>query len=582
LIWAYVASSAGCYTANVATTLGIVQLLTRSKIAALCLQQVVAQLPNSTKGRSVLYIFAIWPALSVMRIMPMERQMFSISKVAWPHVLTDPTTLNPQHPIEELILEARRHFARLQSQQSKTLRSATKEYQRRYAREPPPGFDKWFSYAMAAQSPLVDDFDMINESLKPFWKVDPHRLLENINYVTKVDDAFLRKCGFANGRYKGGSNDWLVNDLGKLFHKVSDSIPKVDFVLNLLDEPRTITTWHKLDAYNTSSRSFENANHRSIWDITSSPCLAASAVEFSPTIFDYGLPFVQDMEHAKDICSHPEFELMYGLFSSPMTGLTTTAPVPILSQAAPSTFGDIVYPSPWYADKMDQEDYKEVEDPLWDDKADELYWAGSTTGSYSWNSSWQNSHRQRFAKLVKSIDSTTHKYLKQSHHGEWTSYNAVEDHSSLFDVKFTAVLQCDDRDCEEQKMFFDPGEREERGRQFRSRFVFDIDGNSFSGRYYTLLQSKSAVLKQTILREWHDERLVPWVHYIPISLSMDELPEIMRYMTSHKDGKKRAREIADAGREWYRKALRKEDFTIYLYRLMLELARVLDPNREVE
>jgi hypothetical protein len=63
---------------------------------------------------------------------------------------------------------------------------------------------------------------------------------------------------------------------------------------------------------------------------------------------------------------------------------------------------------------------------------------------------------------------------------------------------------------------------------------------------------------------------------------MDELPEIMRYLTSHEDGKRRAKEIADAGREWHGKALRREDFTIYLYRLMLELARIMDPNREVE
>ena len=90
------------------------------------------------------------------------------------------------------------------------------------------------------------------------------------------------------------------------------------------------------------------------------------------------------------------------------------------------------------------------------------------------------------------------------------------------------------------------------------------------------------VLKQTVLREWHDERLIPWVHYIPVSLSMEELPEIMRYMTSDKDGMRRAREIADASRDWHGRVLRREDFTIYLYRLMLELARIMDPKREVE
>jgi hypothetical protein len=512
----------------------------------------------------------------------MEKQILSLPKAAWPHVSTGTIPLNSHHPIEELILKAHKDFANLQSQQSKTLRSAVEEYQRRYLREPPPGFEKWFSYAKAKQSPLIDNFDIIHEDLKPFWKVEPRRLLENIQHVTELDLYSLRKCGFANERFNETSDDWLVNDLGELFHEVSHNIPNVDFALNLLDEPRVTTTRHMLDADNTLYPSFEDANHNPIWDINDSPCSVASGIDSRPTISNYGIPFVQDISRAKDVCSHPGFRLMYGFFSSPMTGLTTKAPIPILSQAAPSTFGDIVYPSPWYTDKMDQGDYKEEEDPPWGEKTNELYWAGSTTGSYSSNSSWQYSHRQRFVKLVQTIHQTSHKYLKQSNHGVWAPYNAVENHSSLYDVKFTAVLQCDEKDCEEQERFFNPGGREERSRQFQSRFVFDIDGNSFSGRYYTLLQSKSAVLKQTILREWHDERLVPWVHYIPVSLSMDELPEIMRYMTSDEDGRRRAEEIARAGREWHGKALRKKDFTIYLYRLMLELARIMDPNRAVE
>lgn len=512
----------------------------------------------------------------------METQILSLSKAAWPHVLTSTITPSSRHPIEELILEAHKDFARLQSQQSKTLRSAVKEYQKRYLRKPPPGFEKWFAYAKAKQSPLVDNFDIINEDLKPFWKVEPRRLLENINHVTGLSRLSLQKCGFANGQYNGTSNEWLINDLGQLFHEVSHGIPDVDFALNLLDEPRFTTTRHVLNVNNTLYPSFKDANHNPMWDTTGSPCPVASGINLRPAIFNYGLPFVQNLSRAKDVCSHPEFRLIYGFFSSPMTSLVTEAPVPILSQAAPSTFGDIVYPSPWYTDKMDQGDYKEAEDPPWEQKANNLYWAGSTTGSYSWNSSWQYSHRQRFVRLVQTINQTNHKYLKQFNHGIWTPYDAVEKYSSLYDVKFTAVLQCDEKDCEEQKTVFNPGGREERSRQFQSRFVFDIDGNSFSGRYYTLLQSKSAVLKQTILREWHDERLVPWVHYIPVSLSMDELPEIMRYMTSHEDGRRRAKEIAYAGREWHGRALRKQDFTVYLYRLMLELARIMDPNREVE
>jgi hypothetical protein len=569
-------------TPKAATSLEILQTLARTTIAVLCLYQVVSFLPKSTKGRFILYVLAIWPMLSLVRFTSIEKQIFSLPRAAWLHISIGAIPQNPGHPIEKLILKAREDFVQLQGQQSKTISSAVKNYRRRYLREPPLGFEKWVSYAMDKQSPLIDDFDMINEDLKPFWKVEPHRLLENIHHVTGLDRLSLRKCGFTNGRYNGTSGNWLVNDFGELFHEVSHNIPNVDFALNLLDEPRIVATPYMLDTGNTSYPSFEDANHNPIWDINNSSCSAASDVDFRPTIFNYELPFVKDISHARDICSHPGFRFMYGFFSSPMTGLTTKAPVPILSQAAPSSFSDVVYPSPWYTDKMNQGDYKETEDPPWEEKANKLYWAGSTTGSYSWNSSWQYSHRQRFVKLVQAIGQTSHKYLKQSKKGMWVPYDAVEDCSSLYDVKFTAVLQCDEKDCEEQKKFFNLGAKEELSQQFQSRFVFDIDGNSFSGRYYTLLQSKSVVLKQTILREWHDERLIPWVHYIPVSLSMDELPEIMRYMTSHEEGRRRAKEIADAVREWHGKALRKADFTIYLYRLMLELARIMDPNREVE
>ncbi|EUC27647.1 glycosyltransferase family 90 protein, partial [Bipolaris zeicola 26-R-13] len=226
--------------------------------------------------------------------------------------------------------------------------------------------------------------------------------------------------------------------------------------------------------------------------------------------------------------------------------------------------------------------YDNKKDPAWDEKARKLYWAGSTTGSYSWNGTWRHAHRQRFVKLVQTLNGTNYTYLRELKSGYWVSYQTIEDHGSLFDVKFTDVIQCDVLDCEEQNQFFTISKREAHSQQFSAQFAFDTDGNSFSGRFYTLLQSRSVVLKQSVFREWHDERLVPWVHFIPVSLSMNEIPEVMRYMTTHEDGKKRAEEIAEAGRAWHGKVLRKADFTVYLYRLMLELARVMKPTRLVE
>lgn len=41
-----------------------------------------------------------------------------------------------------------------------------------------------------------------------------------------------------------------------------------------------------------------------------------------------------------------------------------------------------------------------------------------------------------------------------------------------------------------------------------------------------------------------------------------------------------AKKLANQGREWAGKVLRKEDIEIYMYRLMLEYARLLDDDRD--
>jgi hypothetical protein len=538
----------------------------------------MTHLPKNTNGRNVLLVFALWPlGSSIFKISPVRGSAFSPGGI-W----RSKPAPGLNHPVEELIAQAQEKFDGIVQRQSQTVQNAEAEYRRRYSREPPPGFDKWFAYAQSKQSVIIDDYDMINDDLKPFWRISPQRLLESIDHVTSFEHLALRKCGFTDGEYHGQGGGWIVEDLGnKLLGEVSKDIPDVEFAFDVVDEPRVVITEQMLEAGGVAQPEFYNAEHRSIWKQVTAQCQGHKSRDFKPTVYDYDIPFVQDWYQAKDVCQHPEFEHMHGFFASPETCILTDAPIPILSQAAPTTFGDIMYPSPWYPAKADQGVYKSEADPDWADKTNTLYWAGSTTGSHSWNGSWRHSQRQRLVQLVQSINATSHHYLKQDSPHSWQPYTAIEDHSALYDVKLTAIIQCDEADCEEQKNYFSVGGKEDREQQFKSRFIFDVDGNSFSGRFYTLLQSKSVVLKQTVLREWHDERLIPWVHYVPVSMGMQELPEIMRFLTSEK-GEGLARQIAEKSGEAHEKMLRKEDMTVYLYRLMLELARIMDPKRQFE
>ncbi|KAH7115830.1 hypothetical protein B0J11DRAFT_111677 [Dendryphion nanum] len=581
-LWTCAVASRVSFVTNASASLGLFQTLARFSVAILAVYQTITFLPKTTQSRYMLYVFAIWPLLSLVQHPPFYGKVAFLPGEVWTQ---NPVTSSPKpslrHPIEELVLKAQIDFTHLVERQSKTLQEAELEYRKRYSRDPPPGFEKWFDFARLKESVFIDDFDMINEDLKPFWKISPQKLLEAIDHVTSFEYLALRKCGFTNGEYHGQGGGWIVDDLGHLLEEVSRDLPDVEFAFDVVDEPRVIITEQMLEDGGTSKPEFQNADHASIWEQVTASCQDSIPKSYQDTVYDYGLPFVQDWHQAKDVCNHPEFSKMHGFFSSPETCILTDAPIPVLSQAAPTSFGDIMYPSPWYTEKQDQGNYKDEEDPPWEQKHNTLYWAGSTTGSHSRDGSWHYSHRQRFVTLVQSLNETTHKYLKQVRTGVWDGYEAEESHQDLFDVKLTAIIQCDEKDCDEQRRLFRLGEKEDRNKQFQSKFIFDLDGNSFSGRYYTLLQSRSVVLKQTVLREWHDERLVPWIHFVPISLSMMELPEVMKYLTSV-EGELRAQEIANASREWHAKVLRREDFTIYLYRLMLELARIMDPNRKME
>lgn len=74
---------------------------------------------------------------------------------------------------------------------------------------------------------------------------------------------------------------------------------------------------------------------------------------------------------------------------------------------------------------------------------------------------------------------------------------------------------------------------------------------------------------------------VPWLHYAPVSQSLQELPELVRLLTRTGPGNEIARAIAEAGRDWHDGAVAPMHQGLYLYRLMLELAWLMNESRPV-
>ncbi|KAJ5551430.1 CAZyme family GT90 [Penicillium sp. DV-2018c] len=498
-----------------------------------------------------------------------------------------------EHPIAHLINNAQQDFEHARSRQSKTLAEAVTEYERRYKMHPPPHFDKWFEFAQSRNVQLIDEFDTIYHSLLPFWGVKPKTIRDRARETLGFDNAVLGVL-IRDGKVsltEGGGDDrkWQRDATAGMMADFVQYLPDMDLVADSqrvgspssIQKPPT-NSWSpraadlnkgdRIDEVRTTR--FNRFAHQPTWTNSRMSCSvdspARSLDEDAPDNVEpyaYGeLGFIYNTTAASDICNTPSLRSSYGFFDRPNAFDVVHDLFPIFSQSKVSSFQDIIYPSPWYwADKVP---YEPKKDYVWEAKTDRMYWRGSTTGGFSRAGGWRRQHRQQFVDNVNALGTT--KILARQGDG-WVSQDVNRDmYRDSFDVKFTLIGQCDPDDCNAQTEYF--GVYKQAGQQdaWAHKFLVDIDGNAFSGRFHAFLHSNSFVYKIAIFREWHDEWLKPWVHYVPLSLKGNEYVESMRYFTSEEEGKKLAPQIASQGQRWAQQILRNEDLEVWFFRLLLE------------
>ncbi|KAE8356852.1 hypothetical protein BDV28DRAFT_41659 [Aspergillus coremiiformis] len=542
----------------------------------LTLGQVIHILPGPTKSKSTLWAFALVPLVSNLANFLAIRNAQSL------------LIHSGEHPIEQLIQEAKLNFARMLQRQSQDYTAAYEQYRHRYGVEPPPGFEAWYEFAKLHQSPIIDEFDVIYNAVSPFWKLSGQNVLDIINDVHRAPQSELWLCIFSGQQatvqcsHAHRTFDRHIElSFNRLLGALGGVLPDVRFLVNHLDEPRVLIPprMRRTDTLGHEQINLTNLSRQPVWDKLTEFC-SSQERGTAQTIYPaepFTLSFVADISSAIDLCQNPEYGAMHGLTLSPTSFRLVEGAVLILSTGALSTMGDILYPSAAYNES--EFIYDERNDVEWERKHNNLYWAGSTTGGFAMDGMWRQYHRQRFVELAQNLKPRRrYCYLRQQD-GVLSQVRSSFLNGRLFDVAFTRIMQCEPKYCREQDAYFNVKSWVDKDKALRSRLVFDIDGNGISGRYYKLLASKSLPLKQTLFREWHDDRLRPWVHYIPVSQDMEELPEMVLYLTSTESGQIRAREIADQGRSWFTQGFRDIDQTIYLYRLLLELARLQDPSR---
>ena len=332
--------------------------------------------------------------------------------------------------------------------------------------------------------------------------------------------------------------------------------------------------------------------------------------------------FVSNWSLAADMCHQPDMAHLHGFHMSPAAFLPSHELMPIFSQSKPHGFNDILYPSAWnYMDKVKYDPtYEEQGEPGQDSyraaypdlpfnmKNNTLFWRGATSeGVSGGGGQWRGMVRQRLVHLANNATYHPHDaamillpHPKQETKWQYTRIpgNVVRTLGLQTDIRIVQnIARCGGLglfDCTDQEREFQPSSVTPSDFQshWAYKYLFDLDGAGFSGRFLPFLQSRSLPFKSALFREWYDSRLTAWKHFVPIDMRLHGFWSTLVYFAGVDgvlpDGRraksvaheKQAERIASAGREWANKVLRKEDMEVYFFRLLLEWGRLTDDNRE--
>ncbi|KAF9888609.1 hypothetical protein FE257_008541 [Aspergillus nanangensis] len=542
------------------------------------------------------------------------------------------------HPIDNLVADANTQWRSLLAQESHDIHAASARYRQLRGRHPPPGFDQWFEFARANDAVLVEEFfDQIYHDLSPYWGLEPGELRKQASgqspriYVRNHNATAVGRAG------PHWEDSWL-----EMIQGVAKYLPDVDVPLNGMDEPRVIAPWETITEYvqrDYASREMGNASevvgeymtlvdpkveapevfkgpfgNQGVWNMARAGCPGDSPSRDSdmPAPMDFASPpgefenyrrmseegYVKNWTLAKDPCYRPELQALHGSFIEPITVATSTELIPLFGGSKlPINNGILIPPAMYWAD-----------DPLysggpdhgedWSKKKDVFFWRGLASGGRNRAETWTGFQRHRFVSMINSTqvalalanDSHAVNFrLPDSEYYRLESARAGQLPEFLnrsSDVAFTG-LACHPNThepfCDYTDAYFKTQPLMPMSEMYPYKYLPDIDGNSFSGRYRAFLLSTSLPIKATLYNEWHDSRIIPWAHFVPMDTTYMDLYGIMEYFLGF-NGQgghdAMAKKIALDGKSWAEKVLRKEDMQIYVYRLLLEYARISDDRRD--
>ncbi|KAH7096655.1 hypothetical protein BKA62DRAFT_492198 [Auriculariales sp. MPI-PUGE-AT-0066] len=309
-------------------------------------------------------------------------------------------------------------------------------------------------------------------------------------------------------------------------------------------------------------------------------------VHFDVAEYQHVFPksFIADLHASLDICSAPDLIPLSPLGSRPGPGPSPDRTLFARFARSKTLLHPDILGVPLVEMNESQDDIP------WANKTDQrMLWRGRTTGGRWAKAPWdiqRSSARLRFVALTGLKNGTVPVLLPP--HNDTSDFEVrdieLSELNQLFDVGIIDTVQCDPEICERIKQTHNVKEPifPDKGKHYK--YIFDVDGNAWSSRFRRLMTRNSLLFKSTVFPEWWTDRVMPWVHFVPVKVDYSDLYDALVFFRGLPDGSVAGQDqlgerIAMAGRDWVERFWRHEDITAYTWRMYMEFARVTSTNR---
>lgn len=547
----------------------------------------------------------------------------------------------------------------IQASVSNSLRVAVSEYKNRHhGRDPPPKFDVWYQFAKDRKSPIMDHFAQMETDILPFLGMTPERIRQGLERAAAEPDVAIATVLNGKLLHTVSSppeHKAMMDELADLVSSFAKHLPyPLEFAVNLNDRPRVLAPWEDMKRFvrigkrAKAMKALKNPR-RIILSRDSSPPQGSAPNPPTPPaapvsrdrtgqtyreMLALSCPtgaktrsrvywdiqgfcsectkpqsqgqFLTQWHQSQELCHQPDLLRLHGFHITPPILPPIQELIPIFSQSKTARFGDILLPLRHVKGK----DYPN-HDRNFDMKRKQLYWRSPLDADLlrpSHRDLLRGGHQERLSHLANNAsrsDTITMLLPRSTKFAYERVSTATINNLMPMDVGFQAGSSackseegCNDIIARHEFGVKPPptGNMSQTAEALAHQFLLLTDTNDGPPKdVLGALRSNSVPFLSTIFREWYTERLIPWVHFVPIDVRFHALHSTLAYFSgingragprlngrevnadAHVDD---ARWIAEEGKGFAARALRREDMEVYLFRLLLEWGRVSHVERD--